>query len=242
MTGRERVIFALDVPGDAQARAWVERLSGEVGAFKVGLELFVAAGPALVRELVERGERVFLDLKFHDIPATVAGATRVAGGLGAFLVNLHALAAPEAMARAAEAAREGAAAAGRPPPKVLAVTVLTSHRERDLVAIGLAGPPSAAVLRLAARARDAGLDGVVASPLEAARIRKQWPDGLIVTPGVRPAGADRGDQARVATPAGAVAAGADYLVVGRPIRDAADPVAAARAIAAELVDTVRGET
>lgn len=234
MTGKARVIFALDVSGAAEARAWVERLAGEVGAFKVGLELFVAAGPDLVRELVARGERVFLDLKFHDIPATVAAATRVAAGLGAFLVNLHALAAPEAMARAAEAARVGAAEAGRPAPKVLAVTVLTSHRERDLVAVGLDGPPSAAVLRLAARARDAGLDGVVASPQEAASIRALWPDAVIVTPGVRPAGAELGDQARVATPAGAVANGADYLVVGRPIRDAADPVAAARAIAAEL--------
>jgi len=234
VSGKERVIFALDVPGAAEARAWVERLVGEVGAFKVGLELFVAAGPDLVRELVARGERVFLDLKFHDIPATVAAATRVAAGLGAFLVNLHALAAPEAMARAAETARAGAAQAGRPAPKLLAVTVLTSHRERDLAAIGLLGPPAAAVLRLATRARDAGLDGVVASPLEAARIRQLWPAAVIVTPGVRPAGAALGDQARVATPAGAVANGADYLVVGRPIRDAADPVAAARAIAAEL--------
>jgi orotidine-5'-phosphate decarboxylase len=241
MSGKDRVIFALDVPGAEQALDWVARLSGEVGAFKVGLELFVAAGPELVTRLVDRGERVFLDLKFHDIPATVAGATRVAAGLGAFLINLHSLSAPEAMARAARAAREGAEAAGRPAPKVLAVTVLTSHRERDLAAIGLEGPPAAAVLRLAARARDAGLDGVVASPLEAARIRRLWPEGLIVTPGVRPAGADLGDQARVATPAGAVAAGADYLVVGRPIRAAADPVAAARAIAAELDDAVAGD-
>lgn len=234
MYGSERVIFALDVDSGAEALAWADRLSGAVGAFKVGLELFVAEGPALVEELVSRGERVFLDLKFHDIPATVAGACRAAGRLGAFLVNVHALAGTEAMARAAEAAREGAARAGRPPPRVIAVTVLTSHAAADLERIGLAGPPADAVLRLASLARDAGLDGVVASPLEAERLRNLWPEGLIVTPGVRPAGSAVGDQARVATPAGAIGAGADYLVVGRPIRDAVDPRAAALGIAREV--------
>ncbi len=234
MTGRDRLIFALDVASGGEARAWVDRLAGSVGAFKVGLELFVAEGPALVTELARRGERVFLDLKLHDIPATVAGSARVAGRLGAFLVNLHALAGVDAMARAGEAARAGAAEAGLPPPKVIAVTVLTSHRPADLDALGLAGPPATAVLRLAALAREAGLDGVVASPEEAAALRRAWPDGLIVTPGVRPAGAALGDQVRVATPAGARRAGADYVVVGRPIRDHRDPRAAAEAIAAEL--------
>lgn len=233
MNGTERIIFALDVDSRADALAWAGRLAGAVGAFKVGLELFVSAGPALVEELAAHGQRVFLDLKFHDIPATVAGACRAAGGLGAFLVNVHALAGPEALARAGDAAREGAAKAGRPAPQVIAVTVLTSHSPADLERIGLAGPPEDAVLRLAELARDAGLDGVVASPLEAARLRALWPEGLLVTPGVRPAGAEVGDQVRVATPAGALRAGADYLVVGRPIRDAADPRAAAEAIARE---------
>lgn len=236
MTPRERLIFALDVASGAEARQWVARLSGAVGAFKVGLELFVAEGPALVRELTARGERVFLDLKFHDIPATMAGAAQMAGRVGAFLVNVHALAGPDGMARAAEAARRGAAEAGLAPPRVIAVTVLTSHRPEDLTALGLAGAPAEAVLRLAGLARAAGLDGVVASPEEATALRAAWPTGVIVTPGVRPAGAALGDQVRVATPAGARRAGADYVVVGRPIRDASDPRAAAEAIAAELAE------
>lgn len=232
--GAERLIFALDVPSRREALAWVDRLSGAVGAFKVGLELFVAEGPALVEELVARGERVFLDLKFHDIPATVAGVCRVAGRLGAFLVNVHALAGRDALARAAEAARQGASEAGVPLPRVLGVTVLTSHSARDLAELGLAGAPGDVVARLAALARNAGLDGVVASPLEAQGLRAAWPGGVIVTPGVRPAGADVGDQVRVATPRAAIAAGADYLVVGRPLRDAPDPRAVAAALGAEV--------
>ncbi len=234
MTGRDRLIYALDVPSSGEALAWVDRLSGEVGAFKVGLELFVAAGPGLVREIAARGERVFLDLKFHDIPATVAGACEVAGQLGAWLVNLHALAGEAALARGAEAARAGAARAGLAPPQVIAVTVLTSHGPADLEALGLAGPLEDSVLRFAALARRAGLDGVVASAREAPAIRALWPEALIVTPGVRPAGAAAGDQVRVVTPEQARRAGADRVVVGRPIRDAADPVAAARAIGAAL--------
>ncbi|MDW7711034.1 MAG: orotidine-5'-phosphate decarboxylase [Deferrisomatales bacterium] len=234
MTARDRLIFALDVATAGEARGWVRRLDTEVGAFKVGLELFTSQGPALVRDLVNRGCRIFLDLKLHDIPATMAGAARVAGGSGAFLVNVHALAGPEGMARAGEAAREGARAAERPEPKVLAVTVLTSHGPSDLEAVGLRGPASEAVLRLAFLARSAGLDGVVASPLEASSIRRAWPEALIVTPGVRPAGFDAGDQTRMDTAAGALRAGADYLVVGRPIREATDPVATARALVAEM--------
>jgi orotidine-5'-phosphate decarboxylase len=234
VNGTERLIFALDVSSRREALTWVDRLSGTVGAFKVGLELFVSEGPALVEELTARGERVFLDLKFHDIPATVAGVCRVAGRYGAFLVDVHALAGRNAMARAAEAVRLAASEAGTPAPKVIAVTVLTSHSARDLEELGLLGRPEDVVLRLAELARDAGLDGVVASPLEARQIREAWPGAVIVTPGVRPAGADVGDQARVATPAGALAAGADYLVVGRPIRDAADPRAAALSIGEEI--------
>lgn len=231
---RERLLFALDLPSREEALAWAGRLSGAVGGFKVGLELFVAAGPALVRELAARGERVFLDLKFHDIPATMAGAARAAGRTGAFLVNVHALAGREGMARAADAARAGAREEGLPEPRVIAVTVLTSHGPDALGELGVNGSPSEVVLRLAELARRSGLDGVVASPAEAVALRAAWPDGLIVTPGVRPAGASLGDQVRVASPAGAVRGGADYLVVGRPIREAADPRAAADAVVTEI--------
>jgi len=230
----EHILCALDVADAADAKAWVDRLRGEVGGFKVGLELFVSEGPALVRELVSGGARVFLDLKFHDIPATMAGAARAAGGLGAFLVNVHALAGAEGMARAAEAARAGAGESGVPAPKVLAVTILTSHGPEDLRDLGVAGPPEEAVLRLAGLARSAGLDGVVASPREASGIRAAWPEAVIVTPGIRPAGTAAGDQVRLATPAAAIAAGADYLVVGRPLRAASDPAFMARALAAEV--------
>jgi len=234
VTPRDRVLFALDVNRADEAKAWVDRLRGEVGGFKVGLELFVSAGPELVRDLARAGARIFLDLKFHDIPATMAGAARAAGRLGAFLVNVHALAGVDGMAQAAEAARAGAREAGVPEPKVIAVTVLTSHGSERLRELGIAGSPREVVLRLAALTRSAGLDGVVASPQEAAAIRSEWPDGLIVTPGIRPAGSFHGDQVRIATPAGALAAGADYLVVGRPLREAPDPVAAARALQGEI--------
>jgi orotidine-5'-phosphate decarboxylase len=234
MRGKERIIFALDVDDSAEALKWVDKLSGSVGAFKVGLELFVSAGPSLVGKIVDRGERVFLDLKFHDIPATVAGAVRSASSLGAFMINVHALAGSEALKRASEAVREGAAKAGKVPPKLLAVTVLTSHSQDTLNELGVAGTPAAAVERFALLAKNSGADGVVASPLEAGAIRRLWNGGLIVTPGVRPAGASLDDQSRIATPAGAVASGADYLVVGRPIKSASDPRKAAESIAAEI--------
>lgn len=234
MGGADRVIFALDVPDASSALAWVEKLKGRVGLFKVGLELFVAVGPELVERIVDGGSGVFLDLKFHDIPNTVAGAVGSACAHGAAIINLHALAGSEAMAKAAAKAREAAAKAGKPAPKVIAVTVLTSHSQATLDELGLAGTPSEAVARLALLAKNAGLDGVVCSPNEAALVRGLWPEALIVTPGVRPAGAELGDQSRVATPAGAIRAGADYLVVGRPITAAADPASAADAIAAEV--------
>ncbi len=234
VNGRDRLIFALDVPSSREALAWADRLGGVVGAYKVGLELFVSEGPALVRELAGRGLRVFLDLKFHDIPATMAGAARAAGRLGTFLVNVHALAGSEGMARAADAARMGAREAGLPAPKVLAVTLLTSHGSDDLRALGLQGSPGESVRRLAELARSAGLEGVVCSPAEAAALRRFWAEALIVTPGVRPAGAAADDQVRVATPAGARRAGADYVVVGRPIRTASDPEAAAASVVREL--------
>ena len=228
MEPRERLIVALDVPDAPAARALVERLAGRVGLFKVGSQLFTAAGPDLVREIVARGERVFLDLKYHDIPNTVAGAVAAASRLGVALVDVHGLGGGAMMEAAA-----GARADER--TRLLAITVLTSHDEGTLAGIGLAGPIAEAVPRLARLAAASGMDGVVASPQEVALIRAACgPDFLIVTPGIRPAGAARGDQARLATPAAALAAGADYLVVGRPITEAPDPAAAADAIVDEM--------
>jgi orotidine-5'-phosphate decarboxylase len=196
--------------------------------FKIGSQLFTAAGPPLVSELVGRGERVFLDLKFHDIPNTVAGAIASAGRLGVSLVDIHGLGG-RAMIEAAARAREGSGA------RLLAITILTSHDAATLGEIGLGGTVADSVQRLARLARDCGADGVVCSPHEVALIREACGLGfLIVTPGIRPAGAALGDQARAATPATALAAGADYLVVGRPITEAADPTAAADAIVGEM--------
>jgi orotidine-5'-phosphate decarboxylase len=228
VNARDRLIVALDVAAAEPARALVERLAGRVGMFKVGSQLFSAAGPALVREIVERGEQVFLDLKFHDIPNTVAGAVASAAGLGVALVDVHALGG-RAMIEAAARARAGSST------RLLAITILTSHDRESLAEVGLAGTVLDAVRRLAVLARDSGADGVVCSPHEAAAIRAACgPDLLIVTPGVRPAGAAAGDQARPATPAAALAAGADYLVVGRPIIGAADPAAAADDVVREM--------
>jgi orotidine-5'-phosphate decarboxylase len=227
---RERLIVALDVPGLDPARALLDRLAGVVAVYKVGFELFTAAGPAAVELVRARGGAVFLDLKLHDIPATVAGAVRAASRLGVRFLTLHA-SGGAAMLRAAVEAAAGA----RERPRLLAVTVLTSldraalHRELQ-VPVSVEGH----VAHLAALAAGAGCDGVVASAREAAPLRGLLgPRGLIVTPGIRPAaGAD--DQVRVATPAAALRAGADYLVVGRPVTAAADPAAAARAILAEI--------
>jgi orotidine-5'-phosphate decarboxylase len=233
MEPRERLIVALDVEDAAAASALVGRLRGHVGSFKVGKQLFTAAGPGPVREIVELGERVFLDLKFHDIPNTVAGAIASASRLGVSLVDVHGLGG-RAMIEAAVAAR------GETGPRLLAITILTSHDEETLRQIGLAGPVPEAVLRLALLARAAGADGVVASPHEVGLVRGACGgDFLIVTPGIRPAGAAHGDQARAATPAAALAAGADYLVVGRPITAADDPAAAADAIVGEMEQPTR---
>ncbi len=227
-TPRERLIVALDLPTPRAAEAMVESLAGRVGLFKVGSQLFTLAGPDFVRRLVARGERVFLDLKYHDIPNTVASAVTAARELGVSLLDVHGL--------AGRAALEGAARAlTGSPTRLLAITVLTSHDETTLAELGLAGPIPDAVRRLARLARSAGAHGVVASPHEVPLVRETCgPDFLIVTPGIRPAGASAGDQARLATPAAAVAAGASYIVVGRPILEAADPAAAADAIVAEM--------
>jgi orotidine-5'-phosphate decarboxylase len=216
--------------------------------FKVGSELFTAEGPVPVRYLVTTGQRVFLDLKFHDIPNTVRAAAREAAELGVSMVNVHASGGRKMMEAALEGARSalqsvsrrmqgsaGIAVGDEARPRVLAVTILTSLESQDLEELGISGTPVEAVLRLARLAQSAGLDGVVASPREISAIRQACGPGfLIVTPGIRPASAATNDQARIATPASAIAAGADYLVVGRPITGAPDPVAAADAIVAEM--------
>jgi orotidine-5'-phosphate decarboxylase len=228
MAARDRLIVALDLPDAAAARAIARRLAGEVGMFKVGSQLFTAAGPAIVRELVAEGQRVFLDLKFHDIPNTVGGAAAAAAGLGVSLLTVHAAGGP-AMIEAAASAVQGT------PARVLAITVLTSLDAAALDTIGMGGGVLGTVTRLARVAADAGAHGVVASPHEVRAIRAACGAGfLVVTPGIRPAGAPLGDQSRAATPGSALSAGADYLVVGRPILAAPDPVAAARAVVLEM--------
>jgi orotidine-5'-phosphate decarboxylase len=228
MSGRERLIVALDVPAREPALELVRALSGHVGMFKVGSQLFTAAGPEFVQEVVGGGEKVFLDLKFHDIPNTVAGAVASASRLGVSLLDVHGLGGRAML----EAAVGALPAMGT---RLLAITVLTSHDDATLGQIGVNGTMGDSVRRLALLACDAGLDGVVASPHEVGLIREACgPDFLIVTPGIRPAGAAAGDQARAATPGAALSAGADYLVVGRPITASADPAAAADAIVREM--------
>lgn len=228
-TGRERLVFPLDVGDLAAARRWLRDLADAVGVFKVGLELFTAVGPDAVRAVHDAGAACFLDLKLHDIPATMRHAVRSAAALGVRFLTVHTAAGPAALRACVEEA------AARPGLQLLGVTVLTSLDAEDLRAVGLAGPPDSAVVRLARLGRDAGLRGFVCSPAECAPLRASLgPRAALVVPGVRPAGSASDDQRRTATPGDAVRAGADLLVVGRPIREAADPVAAARAIAAEV--------
>jgi orotidine-5'-phosphate decarboxylase len=234
MKPHERIFVALDTKDPDRAVALARALAGRVGGFKVGLEAFTACGPSLVGSILEAGLPVFLDLKLHDIPNTVAGAAAAAARLGVSFLTVHALGGGAMIRAASDASRDAAAAAGIEPPTVLAVTVLTSHDERDLETLGIAGPAAAAVLRLAALARDSGAGGAVCSPLEVAAVRGAFPSGALVVPGIRPRGAAADDQARTATPAAAVAAGADRIVVGRPITRASDPIAAAEAISAEI--------
>jgi orotidine-5'-phosphate decarboxylase len=230
----ERIVIALDGDSRETLLDLAKRLSGKVGTYKVGLEAFVRWGVPFVEEVQACGP-VFLDLKLHDIPNTVAGAANAAGRLGVQLLTIHAAGGREMISAAVEGAKRGAAAAGRPAPTILAVTVLTSLSDRDLDDIGLRGPAADRVPALAKLAVEAGAGGIVCSPLEVARVRAAvGPGPILVTPGIRPAGAEMGDQARAATPASALAAGADRLVIGRPITAAPDPVAAAEKILAEI--------
>jgi orotidine-5'-phosphate decarboxylase len=247
MTPADRVLVALDVESLAEATALLDRLEGVVTGCKIGSQLFTAAGPAAVEAARKRGFRVFLDLKFHDIPNTVAGAVREATRLGVFMVNVHAGGGLAMLRAAAEAAAKAAADFKVDRPLTIGVPVLTSLDRRALDELGVTGSVEGHVLRLATLARDAGLDGCVASPREIAPLRVALGSAfVIVTPGIRTAAREGGglpressrerkdDQVRVATPAAALRAGADYLVVGRPITASPDPGAAARAILQEL--------
>jgi len=227
---RDRLIVALDVPSATAARRIIADLGDVVSTFKVGKQLFTAEGPSLVREFVEAGQKVFLDLKFHDIPHTVAQAVTAAARLGVSMLTVHASGGAKMLEAAAKAAAES-----RSHPQILAVTVLTSLSDDDLQTIGISGRVIDHVLRLAGLARASGCAGVVASPQEVPELRRELGEGFaIVTPGIRPAGAESNDQQRIATPVQAISNGASHIVVGRPITHAPDPAAAAAAIIAEM--------
>jgi orotidine-5'-phosphate decarboxylase len=233
-SARQRLIVALDVPDAASAARLVSRLEGTCTWFKVGQELFVAAGPGVLELLLKQGHSIFLDLKFHDIPNTVAGAVRSAAGLGAKMMTVHAAGGP-AMLKAARGALEGIAN----PPELLAVTMLTSMDAGQMGAIGLERGPAEQVELLARMGVATGMRGFVCSPHEVGVVRAlTGENGILVVPGIRPAGAAIGDQKRIATPAETLRAGASYLVVGRPITQAEDPAAAAQAIVAEMATAV----
>jgi orotidine-5'-phosphate decarboxylase len=228
LSPQDRLIVALDVSSAAAARKIVAAVGDSVSTFKVGLQLYTAEGPAVVRDLVAAGRKVFLDLKYHDIPNTVGAAVREAAGLGVSMLTVHASGGSKMLRAATEAAT------GR-DLLVLAVSVLTSMGEPDLAETGVPGSVAGQVVRLSRMALDSGCRGVVASAQEARALRKELGPGFaIVTPGIRPAGASRDDQARVVTPAEALAAGATYIVVGRPVTETPDPAAAAQNILSQL--------
>ena len=232
---RNKIIFALDVHGLNDIDRWADTLAGKVGMFKVGKELFTSCGPAAVKAVQRHGGQVFLDLKYHDIPNTVASAMLEAARLGVQLANLHALGGAEMMETAVNAVQREFSDAER--PRLLAVTILTSSTVQTLRQVGIEHSVQDMVVRLARLAKESGMDGVVASPLEIGPIREACgPAFLIVTPGVRPSFAAVDDQKRIMTPVEAVSCGADYLVIGRPIAKAADPAQAAECIAAEITE------
>ena len=221
-----KIIVALDYPEAAPALDLAAHLEPSLCRLKVGKELFTAAGPQLLEQFMRRGFDIFLDLKFHDIPNTAAQACKAAAALGVWMLNVHALGGRKMM----EAAREAVAQAAR-PPKLIAVTVLTSMAQQDLSEIGIDATPADLVLRLTTLARDSGLDGVVCSAQEAAALRREFGDNFcLVTPGIRPADAAADDQSRIMTPRAALEAGSSYLVIGRPITRADDPLRALRGI------------
>lgn len=240
MKPKDRLIVALDVKTADEAQHLVDMLRGIAGMFKIGSQLFTATGPTFVRELVGSGERVFLDLKFHDIPNTVAAAGVEATRLGVTIFNVHAAGGSEMMRRTVAAVAESAHAEGLTRPSIIAVTVLTSADEMTLAEVGWSTTPEDLVSRLSLLAEAAGMDGVVASPREVGIVRSavKKPGFIVVTPGVRPEGASRGDQSRVTTPREAITAGADYLVVGRPVIEAPDPAKAALKIIDEMEITL----
>lgn len=228
-TPKDRLAVALDFPSAHAALDLVDRLSGTCSWFKVGMELYYATGNSLIETLRNRGFHVFLDLKLHDIPNTVAGAVRSATQAGASLLTIHAAGGPAMMAAAAEAATSPDG------PRLLAVTVLTSMDASELAAIGVASSPAEQVLRLAKLAKQCGINGMVCSAEEVGTLRTELgSDALLVIPGIRPTGSDVGDQKRIATPAAAIQRGASMLVVGRPITRAADPARAAESILREI--------
>lgn len=234
LTARDRLIFALDVNNRHEAEELAKKLVGHVGIFKVGLELYSSEGPSMVNALQRMGAPVFLDLKLHDIPTTVERTAVVASKMSVKFLTVHATGGPRMLQAACRGAREGAGT-GKEATKILAVTVLTSMEMQDLDAIGLAGPVASAATRFASLADQAGCYGVIASAREATAVRHATrPEFAIVTPGIRPAGADMDDQARAETPGAAIDAGSDFLVIGRPIRDAEDPAAMADAIVKEM--------
>jgi orotidine-5'-phosphate decarboxylase len=229
---RDRLIVALDVPNARAAQALVTSIGDAAGFFKVGLQLFTAEGPNLVRELVSSGRKVFLDLKLHDIPNTVGHAVHSAAALGVHMLTVHASGGAEMLRAAVQASNQRLS--------LLAVTVLTSLNDDDLQQVGVSGRTLDQVLRLASLAQTAGCNGVVASPQEVAQLRKTLGEGFgIVVPGIRPLGSDKNDQQRIATPAETIRAGASHLVVGRPITQAGDPAQAVRDILAELTSGTR---
>ena len=235
-TTKDKLILALDVDNAHQARELISSLRDLVGMFKIGSQLFTAEGPNIVREIVKSGSKVFLDLKFHDIPNTVLSAGIEATRLGVSIFNVHSLGGREMMQRTADAVSEVAVKEGMERPLVIAVTILTSADTEQLTEIGISSNPAEQVVRLSLLAESAGMDGVVASPQEIAGVRNavKRRDFKIITPGVRPAEAAFHDQKRVMTPSQAISAGADYIVVGRPITNASNPADAARRIVAEI--------
>jgi len=230
---RERIAWAADLPLDQALRLWPQ-LSPLVGVVKVGLSLFVEHGPAALQPFRSQGAAVFLDLKLHDIPNTVEGAAAAAGSLGASYLTVHAGGGEEMLRAAVGGAARGAKAGGVPPPRILAVTALTSLDDADVRALGFGASAAEMADRLAEVAVRSGVGGLVCSAREAARLRARHPGLFLCTPGIRPAGAAAGDQARVETPAAAIAAGSNLLVVGRPLHAAPDPAAAARALHDEV--------